>query len=94
VTLQISDATPRRGARVRFFGTGKPAQDGRLVQLQRRSRGAFRTVLRIRLADAGAARSRFSKRLRVLSDSVFRVRLPADSRHEAAVSRAKRLNVH
>lgn len=93
VTLQVSDATPTPGARVRFFGTVRPEQDGRLVQLQRRVRGSFRTVLRIKLTDAGSARSKFSKRLRVLGDAVFRARVPADSAHEAGTSRARRLDV-
>jgi plastocyanin len=94
VTLQVSDATPARGARVRFFGTVRPARDGRLVQLQRRTRGgSYLTVARIRLRDAGSTRSKFSKRLRVLGDAVFRARLPADRAHEVGVSRTKRLNV-
>jgi plastocyanin len=94
VTLRVSDATPARGARVRFFGTVRPARDGRLVQLQRRTRGgSYLTVARIRLTDAGSARSKFSKRLRVLGDAVFRARLPADRAHEVGVSRTKRLNV-
>ena len=79
---------------MRFFGTVRPARDGRLVQLQRRTRaGSYRTVARIRLTDAGSTRSKFSKRLRVLGDAVFRARLPADRAHEVGVSRAKRLNV-
>lgn len=94
VTLQVSDASPTRGARVRFFGTVKPEQDGRFLQLQRRVGGAFRTVLRIKLVDAGSTRSKFSKRLRVLGDAVFRARLPADSGHETGMSRARRLDVH
>jgi plastocyanin len=94
VTLRVSDATPARGARVRFFGTVRPARDGRLLQLQRRSRGgSYLTVARIRLTDAGSTRSKFSKRLRVMGDAVFRARLPADRAHEVGVSRAKRLNV-
>jgi plastocyanin len=94
VTLQVSDATPARGARVRFFGTVRPARDGRLLQLQRRSRGgSYLTVARIRLTDAGSARSKFSKRLRVMGDAVFRARLPADRAHEVGVSRTRRLNV-
>jgi plastocyanin len=94
VTLQVSDATPTRGARVRFFGTVRPARDGRLLQLQRRSRGgSYLTVARIRLTDAGSARSKFSKRLRVMGDAVFRARLPADRAHEVGISRTRRLNV-
>jgi hypothetical protein len=94
VTLQVSDATPARGARVRLFGTVRPAQDGRLLQLQRRAgRGSYRTVARIKLAEAGASRSKFSKRLRVLKDTVFRARLSADSTHAADTSRARRVDV-
>jgi plastocyanin len=94
VTLQVSDATPARGVRVRLFGTVRPAQDGRLLQLQRRAGGgSYRTVARIKLADAGASRSKFSKRLRVLKDTVFRARLSADSTHAAGTSRTRRVNV-
>jgi Copper binding proteins, plastocyanin/azurin family len=94
VTLQVSDRTPTRGARVRFFGTVRPAQDGRLVQLQRRTGGgSYRTVAKIKLTDAGASRSKFSKRLRVFKDAVFRARLTADKAHAASTSRTKRVNV-
>jgi plastocyanin len=94
VTLQVSDATPARGGRVRFFGSVQPEQDGRLLQLQRRGRGgSFRTLKRLRLRDAGTSRSRFSGTLRVLGDAVFRARLPADSRHQPGTSRTRRLNV-
>jgi plastocyanin len=94
VTLRVSDTTPSRGQRVRFFGSVRPERDGRLVQLQRRRRGgSFRTVERIRLRDAGAGRSTYSKRLRVRSDAIFRARLPADADHEAGTSRTRRVNV-
>jgi plastocyanin len=93
VTLKVSDTAPNRGALVRFSGTVTPAQDGRFVQLQRRTRGLFRTILRIRLTDAGSARSKFSKRVRVIGDAVFRARLPADSGHLLGTSRARRLDV-
>jgi hypothetical protein len=94
ITLQVSDATPAKGSRIRFFGSVRPQQDGRRVQLQRRGRrGAYRTVARIRLSDAGASRSNFSKRLRVLADAVFRARLPADDDHKAGTSRTRRVNV-
>jgi plastocyanin len=93
VTLKVSDATPARGARVRFFGTVQPERDGRMLQLQRRRGRSYVTVTRIRLTDAGSTRSKFSKRLRIVGDAVFRARLPADSNHLTGVSRPKRLNV-
>jgi hypothetical protein len=94
VTLRVSDGTPGRRARVRFFGSVRPARDGRFVQLQRRNRrGSYVTVARIRLKDAGSRRSKFSKRRRVSGDAVFRARLRADNRHRSGTSRARRLNV-
>jgi plastocyanin len=94
VTLRVSDASPTRRQRVRFFGSVKPERDGRVLQLQRRIRGgSYRTVERIRLRDAGAGRSIYSKRLRVLKDSVFRARLRADDKHLAGISRTRRVNV-
>jgi plastocyanin len=93
VTLKVSDASPARGARVRFFGTVQPEQDGRMLQLQRRRGRSYVTVTRIRLTAAGSSRSKFSKRLRIVGDAVFRARLPADSDHLTGVSRTRRLNV-
>jgi plastocyanin len=94
VTLRVSDATPARGSRVRFFGSVRPERDGRLVRLQRRTRGgSYRTVAKVRLRDAGTSRSRYGKRLRVLRDAVFRARLPADRDHEAGTSRTRLVNV-
>ncbi|HEX2125797.1 MAG TPA: hypothetical protein VHF45_04480 [Thermoleophilaceae bacterium] len=94
VALKVSDATPSWGQRVRFFGSVRPQQDGRFLQLQRRSRrGSYSTVTRVRLADAGPSRSKFSKRLRVLRDAVFRARLSADGTHKAGTSRARRVRV-
>ena len=94
VTLRVSDATPTRGQRVRFFGSVKPERDGRVIQLQRRIRGgSYRTVERIRLRDAGTGRSTYSKRLRVLRDAVFRARLRADDTHLAGISRTRRVDV-
>jgi plastocyanin len=93
VTLQVSDATPDSGDRVRFFGTVRPAQDGRRVQLQRRVGRSYRTVAKIKLTGAGSSRSKFSKRVRVVKDSVFRARLSADGAHAAGTSGSKRVNV-
>jgi plastocyanin len=94
VSLRVSAARPMRGQRVRFFGSVRPERDGRLLQLQRRTRrGSYTTVRRIRLEDAGSSRSKFSKRLRVLRDAVFRARLPADGAHQAGASRPRRVNV-
>jgi plastocyanin len=75
ITLRVSDATPRSGSRVRFYGRVTPAADGRKVRIQKRARGgSFKTVASATLRDAGSARSTFSKRLRVKADGVYRAR--------------------
>ena len=58
VTLRVSDTTPRRGRRVRFYGRVRPAAVGS-VRLQRRSGSEFKTIIRARLRH-----SAFSRRLR------------------------------
>ena len=89
VSLSISDPTPRAGSRVRFSGWVRPARDGRLVRLQRfSSRGTFATVARTRLRDAGARRSRYSRRLRINRSGLYRVRVGGDRANATASSRA------
>jgi plastocyanin len=95
VTLRVSDPTPAQGGQVRFFGSVRPEQDGRLLRLQRRTRaGSYRTIKKLKLRDAGTSRSKFTGTLRVAADAAFRARLPADSAHEPGTSRTRRLNVH
>jgi SdiA-regulated len=93
VTLKLSDRTPRTGGRVRFFGTVSPALDGEPLLIQRRTRrGSFQTVARTTLRDAGDRRSKFSRRLRVFRDSVFRARVAASEHHLAGTSARKRVD--
>jgi plastocyanin len=90
VTLALSDATPRRGERIRLFGAVRPQQDGGTVAIQKRSKGGmFRTVAKARLRDAGSARSAFSRRLRVLRDAVFRARVAGDAAYATGVSHVR-----
>ncbi len=93
VTLKLSDSTPRAGRRIRLFGTVRPQQDGRTVQIQRRTKtGKFTTVATARLSGDGA-QSAYSRRLRVGRDSAFRARVPGDAAHAASVSTTKRVDV-
>ncbi len=94
VTLKVTDATPRAGKRIRLFGTVRPEQDGRTLQIQRRARsGKFKTVATARLRAGNATRSVYSRRLQVDRDSVFRARVPGDAAHAASVSATKRVDV-
>jgi plastocyanin len=94
VTLRLSDPTPRPGQLVRFLGSVEPARDGGFVQIQRRTRkGSYRTVAKAELRDAGDARSKYSRKLRISGDGVFRARIPGDGDHATATSLAKRISV-
>jgi plastocyanin len=94
VTLALSDATPRRGERIRLSGSVRPQRDGGTVEIQKRNKGGgFRTVAKARLRDAGGARSVYSRRLRVLRDAVFRARVAGDAAYATGLSSARAVDV-
>ncbi len=95
VGLSVSDSTPRRGTRVRFSGSVGPRKDGSTAFIQkRRSNGSFITVARATLVAGTATRSVYSKRLRIRSSGVYRVRVSGDAAHVAGNSRTRTLTVH
>jgi plastocyanin len=94
VSLRLSDYTPQRGQRTRFYGSVRPQHDGRLVHIQRRTRtGHYRTVARTRLRDAGSSRSTYSRRFRLYRDGIFRAVVRGDGDHATGKSRRRRVNV-
>lgn len=94
VGAKVSDSTPVRGTLVRFSGSVFPAHDGRPVHIQKRSTtGRFVTVARTTLRDAGAARSSYSRRIKVVRDGVYRVKVPGDGDHVNGFSRARSIDV-
>jgi plastocyanin len=94
VTLALSDATPRRGERIRLFGAVRPQQDGGTVEIQKRSKGGvFRTVAKARLREAGSARSVYSRRLRVVRDAVLRARVAGDAAYATGLSSVRTVDV-
>jgi hypothetical protein len=95
VSLRLSDRTPARGQLVKFSGSVAPAHDGRVVFIQRRTAtGAYRTVGRTTLKDAGTSRSVFSRSMRVRSDGVYRARVLGDPDHETGTSATRTATVH
>ena len=95
VGSKLSDSTPRRGSLVRFSGTVFPAHDGRTVSIQRRTpSGSFVTVARTTLRDAGATSSKYSRRVRVSRDGVYRVKVTGDGDHLSGYSRLRAVTVH
>src|SRR5215218_1382666 len=95
VGLKVSDATPRKGQRVRFRGTVRPQHDGTRVAIQRkRADGTWATVKTPRLRDAGSSYSRYAKRIRIRRSGTYRTVIAAHADHAEGVSRARSLTVH
>jgi hypothetical protein len=95
VALHLSDRTPRAGQRVRFYGTAAPAHDGRTLRIQRQTQtGTWKTVARTGLRDAGDERSKFSRRVRVGRDGVYRARVYHDADHATGTSGRKSVDAH
>ena len=94
VGLKVSDATPRKGQRVRFSGTVRPQHDGTRVAIQRKKAdGTWATVKTAVLRDAGSAFSRYSKRFRIRRTSTYRTVIAAHADHAEGVSRERALTV-
>jgi plastocyanin len=95
VTLKAGDRTPLVGKRFGLSGTVTPARDGRQLQIQRRlGGGKWTTIARVRLKDAGSARSKFSLRLKLAADAVLRARLSGDDERDTGLSQRLRIDVH
>lgn len=95
VSFRVSDRTPRRGQKVRFSGTVTPAHNGSVLQIQRRSSsGAWSTVAKTMLLDAGGTRSTFTRSLRIRRDAIYRTLLVAHVDHTTGTSRMRSLHVH
>jgi hypothetical protein len=94
VGLKVSDATPRKGRRVRFSGTVRPQHDGTRVAIQRkRADGTWATVRSPLLRDAGSRFSRYSKRIRIRRSGTYRTVIAAHADHAEGVSRERALTV-
>jgi hypothetical protein len=99
VGLSVSDSTPARGQRVRFFGFVRPKHDGKVVLIQRRlASGAWTTVRRTTLLATTGNRSRYSTVLRVFAARGalvnFRARFLGDGAHLTGTSVTRTLTVH
>jgi hypothetical protein len=90
--LRVSDRTPDRGERVRFFGRACPPHVGSLVRVQRRASGRWVTVARTRTRAATRCSS-YSRRVRVFRDGLYRVVVARDDDHARGISRTRFLDV-
>jgi hypothetical protein len=95
VSFRVSDSTPRKGQRVRFFGTVAPAHDGKPILIQRKTSSGYRTVARTTLLDNGDATSKYSRRVRIRARGTYRVIAESvDQDHDNGTSRSRTLRVH
>jgi hypothetical protein len=91
VSFRVSDSTPKKGARVRFFGTAAPAHPGKPVLIQKKTATGYKTVTRTTLSST----STYSKRLRIRSNGTYRVVVQSvDADHDNGTSRSRTLRVH
>jgi hypothetical protein len=95
VSFFVSSTIVHRGARVRFFGSVRPAANGRTVFIQRRSStGVYRTVATAVLRPTtSSTRSSYSRRLRIFASGVYRVRIRGHVPYAASNSRSRRITV-
>lgn len=94
VSFRVSDSTPHRGERVRFFGTVAPEHDGKPVLIQRFTADGWRTVARTTTVDNGTATSRYSRRVRIRRTARYRVIVQSlDQDHLNGRSRTRTLRV-
>jgi hypothetical protein len=97
INRRVTDRTPARGRQVTFYGAVAPAHDGAIIRIQRRGGdGAYRTVARTRLTDAGErfpTNSFYERKLRIRRDGTFRALIGRDEDHAGNKSRRVRLDV-
>jgi hypothetical protein len=91
VSFRVSDSTPKKGARVRFFGSAAPSHPGKPVLIQKKTATGYKTVARTTLSST----STYSKRLRIRSRGTYRVLVQSlDQDHDNGTSRSRTLRVH
>jgi hypothetical protein len=97
VTIGVGTLTPKAGAKVRFFGSVRPAFNGKSVLIQRRTAtGHWNTVAHATLvATTSTTRSKYSKRVKVGKSGTYRVRfVPPNGAYLANNSGTRHLTTH
>lgn len=96
VSTYLNDSTPRRGQRIRFYGSVKPPHPGAVVRVQRRSStGKYVTIAKAHVRAFSTTRSTYSLHARIYSTAYYRVRVStSDSDHSSGIGTRKRLRVH
>jgi hypothetical protein len=92
LSIKLSSTRVKRGGIVRFSGVVKPAADGHVVLIQKRTRtGKFRTISRTVAKHSSGNQSSYAKRVRIRGTGVYRTYIAHDASHGTGTSRAKRI---
>lgn len=94
VGLGVSDLTPKKGQRVRFHGTVKPAHPNGVVFIQRKTTAGWKTVKQTTMTTGTASASNYSVRLRIRNTGRYRAVVMGVNGYETGISRVRRLVVH
>jgi hypothetical protein len=93
-TMHVSDSTPRRGSRVRFYGSAKPLA-GSIVSIQKKaSNGRYVSVARTRLRRVSGTRATYSRRIRVSRSGRYRVWIRATGAYNSGISPSRQIRAH
>lgn len=83
VTIHVSTAHPRKGKRIKVYGSVQPPKPGAVVSVQRKSNnGRYETIKRTTSVALNGARSTYSVRVAINGKRRLRVLVrPADGGH-------------
>jgi hypothetical protein len=95
VSTSISTSKVRRGGRIRFSGTIRPARDGAQIAFQKLSRGRWVTIGGTITRHGGKSFSRYSRRVKINRGGSYRVFAGiVDGNYVSATGRVRHIHTH
>jgi hypothetical protein len=95
VSTHLSTSRVRRGSRVRFSGTIRPARDGAQIAFQKLRDGRWITIGGTITHHGGRSFSRYARRVRIRRGGTFRVFAGiVDGNYVSGTGRARRISTH
>jgi hypothetical protein len=91
VSLRLSDSTIHSGQRVRFSGVIRPADNGGLVQIQRKTKSGWKTISKTLARPSTTGQSKYAKKVRIFHAGLYRVRAPGNPSHATGTSPQRRI---
>jgi hypothetical protein len=92
VSLRLSDSTVSSGDRVRFSGVIRPAHNGGLVQIQRKTSSGWKTVSKTLATASSTGQSAYTKKVKITHAGLYRTRTSGDASHVAGTSPERRIS--